>query len=108
MNMLTTGMMMLSTSDLTMVPNAAPMMTPTARSTTLPLKAKLLNSSQIEAAFLAGLNVFSALRGSILFSASWACLAHARFDGGLEVDLSQRDSRRALDLQCIVFAINLK
>src|SRR5215217_2977105 len=33
-----------STSDLTMVPNAPPMMIPTARSSTLPRSAKALNS----------------------------------------------------------------
>jgi hypothetical protein len=38
------GMNTSSTSDDTMAPNAAPMMTPMARSTTLPRSAKSLNS----------------------------------------------------------------
>ena len=38
------GMMMSSTSDLTMVEKAAPMMMPTAMSTTLPRSANSLNS----------------------------------------------------------------
>src|SRR5277367_1171427 len=41
------GMMMSLTSELTIAPNAAPMMTPTARSTTLPRIANFLNSSSI-------------------------------------------------------------
>src|ERR1700688_3317816 len=41
------GIRMSATSDWTMVPNAAPMMTPTARSTTFPRNAKFLNSSSI-------------------------------------------------------------
>jgi hypothetical protein len=39
-----TGMMMSATNDSTIFPNAAPMITPTARSTTLPLTANSLNS----------------------------------------------------------------
>src|SRR5215475_12535761 len=39
-----TGMMMSPTSEVTMAPNAAPMMTPTARSTTLPFIANSRNS----------------------------------------------------------------
>ncbi len=42
------GMMMSSTSELTILPKAAPMMTPIARSKALPLKAKDLNSCHIE------------------------------------------------------------
>src|SRR5689334_22183194 len=38
------GMMMSSTNDLTMAPKAAPMITPTARSRTLPRAMKALNS----------------------------------------------------------------
>src|ERR1700688_4997104 len=38
------GIMMSLTSDVTMPPKAAPMMTPTARSTTLPFMAKSRNS----------------------------------------------------------------
>src|SRR3954464_5805910 len=38
------GMMTSSTNDFTMVPNAPPMMMPTARSSTLPRNAKALNS----------------------------------------------------------------
>src|SRR5262249_2856171 len=38
------GMMTSATSELTMAPNAAPMMTPTARSTTLPFIANSRNS----------------------------------------------------------------
>jgi hypothetical protein len=45
------GMMMSSTSDLTMVEKAAPMITPTAMSITLPRSANSLNSFSI-AAFL--------------------------------------------------------
>ena len=41
------GMMMSSTSDLTMVEKAAPMMTPTAMSMTLPRSANSLNSFNI-------------------------------------------------------------
>src|SRR5438270_6764182 len=41
------GMMMFSTIDLMTLPNAAPRMTPTARSIMLPLKAKFLNSSHM-------------------------------------------------------------
>ena len=46
-NMPMSGMNRSATIDSTMRPNAAPMMTPIARSTTLPLSAKLLNSSSI-------------------------------------------------------------
>src|SRR5687768_659861 len=42
-----TGMMMSATSDDTIAPNATPMMTPTARSTTLPRSANFLKSSSI-------------------------------------------------------------
>ena len=41
------GMRMSFTSDVTMPPNAAPMITPTARSTALPLIANSLNSFHI-------------------------------------------------------------
>src|SRR5580700_4802040 len=41
------GMMMSPTSEVTMPPKAAPMMTPTARSTTLPFMAKSRNSFSI-------------------------------------------------------------
>src|SRR5713226_1582548 len=41
------GMMMSPTSELTMPPNATPMMTPTARSTTLPFIANSINSFSI-------------------------------------------------------------
>src|SRR5258708_6033273 len=41
------GMMMSATKDVTIEPNAAPMITPTARSTTLPRMANFLNSSSI-------------------------------------------------------------
>ena len=43
------GMTMSSTSDLTMVEKAAPMMMPTAMSTTLPRRANSLNSFSIAA-----------------------------------------------------------
>ena len=39
---------MLLTNEVTILPNAAPMMTPTARSITFPLKANSLNSSIID------------------------------------------------------------
>jgi hypothetical protein len=42
-----TGMMMSPTSELTIPPNAAPMITPMARSTTLPRMANSLNSLSI-------------------------------------------------------------
>src|SRR5580698_8000530 len=42
------GMMMSLTKELTIAPQAAPMMTPTARSTTLPRMANFLNSSSID------------------------------------------------------------
>src|SRR5258707_15233796 len=45
------GMMMSTTSDVTMPPNAAPMMTPTARSTTLPFIANSRNSLSIRSPF---------------------------------------------------------
>jgi hypothetical protein len=38
---------MLLTREVTILPNAAPMITPTARSITFPLNAKSLNSSNI-------------------------------------------------------------
>src|SRR5215510_2787698 len=41
------GMMTSATSDETIAPKAAPMMTPTARSTTLPRSANFLNSSNM-------------------------------------------------------------
>src|SRR5437660_11688729 len=41
------GMMISATRELTIAPNAAPMITPTARSTTLPRIANFLNSSSI-------------------------------------------------------------
>src|ERR1700676_3435110 len=41
------GMMMSATIEVTIAPNAAPMMTPTARSTTLPFIAKSRNSLSI-------------------------------------------------------------
>src|SRR5215831_4280058 len=41
------GMMMSPTSELTMAPNAAPMITPMARSTTLPRRANFLKSSSM-------------------------------------------------------------
>ncbi len=44
------GMMMSSTSDETIVPNAAPMITPTARSTTLPFSANSRNSLSMDMA----------------------------------------------------------
>jgi len=43
----TIGMMMSPTSEVTMPPKATPMMTPTARSTTLPFKANSRNSLSI-------------------------------------------------------------
>src|SRR4029077_9903908 len=42
-----TGIMISLTSEATIAPNAAPMMTPTARSTTLPRIANFLNSSSM-------------------------------------------------------------
>src|SRR3984893_15275336 len=44
-------MMMSPTSEVTMLPNAAPMMTPTARSTTLPFMANSRNSFSIRKPF---------------------------------------------------------
>src|SRR5262249_32216534 len=41
------GMTISPTSELTIAPNAAPIITPTARSTTLPRMANFLNSSSI-------------------------------------------------------------
>ena len=41
------GMIMSETTALTIFPNAAPMITPTARSTTLPRMANALNSSNM-------------------------------------------------------------
>src|SRR5450432_2352554 len=45
------GMMISPTSEVTMPPNAAPMMTPTARSTTLPFMANSRNSFSIRKPF---------------------------------------------------------
>src|SRR5512132_552301 len=45
---LTTGMIKSLTSESTILPNAAPMITPTARSTTLPLTANSRNSLMID------------------------------------------------------------
>src|SRR5271157_451822 len=56
--MLMSGVTMLSTSDLTMLPNAPPMITPMARSITFPLNAKFLNSSNSESACLVGFRSF--------------------------------------------------
>src|ERR1700757_3309567 len=53
------GMMMSLTIEVTMLPNAAPMMTPTARSTTLPFMAKSRNS------FSMGSSSSAALHGSV-------------------------------------------
>src|SRR5712672_3661710 len=46
------GMMMSSTSEPTIFPNAAPIMTPTARSITLPRMANSLNSLNMELSLL--------------------------------------------------------
>src|ERR1700756_79390 len=48
------GMIMSPTSELTMAPKATPMMTPTARSTTLPFIANSRNSFSTAAVLLAG------------------------------------------------------
>src|SRR5271170_247884 len=48
------GMMISPTSELTMAPKATPMMTPTARSTTLPFMANSRNSFSICKPFLFG------------------------------------------------------
>src|SRR5215218_2691728 len=45
------GMMMSPTREVTMLPNAAPMITPTARSTTLPFTANSRNSFNIRKSF---------------------------------------------------------
>src|SRR5882757_7572847 len=50
-----TGMITSATSDETMLPKAAPMITPTARSTTLPRNANFLNSSSKACPFVAAL-----------------------------------------------------
>ena len=47
-------MMMFFTSDAMILPKAAPMITPTAKSITLPLRAKALNSLNNENAFFVG------------------------------------------------------
>src|SRR5439155_12514283 len=65
------GMMTFLTSDSMILPNAAPMMTPMARSMTLPLKAKALNSSKSVSAFLVGSSDFSLLRGSMNVPWRW-------------------------------------
>src|SRR3954452_16936186 len=52
------GMTMSPTSDDTILPNAVPMMTPTARSTTLPFIAKSRNSRSTLMPSLPGLQVF--------------------------------------------------
>ena len=59
MRRLTIGMMMLLTSELTMPLKAAPMTTPTARSITLPLRAKFLNSSANDTSFLRWVHILS-------------------------------------------------
>src|SRR5438128_975504 len=58
-------MMRFFTSASTILPKAAPMMTPTARSITLPLKAKALNSSNSENAFFVGASDATFLSGSM-------------------------------------------
>src|SRR5690242_16586708 len=62
-------MRMCFTSESTILPNAAPMITPTARSITLPFRAKFLNSSSSDSARRAGSTAPSDLSGSM--SLSW-------------------------------------
>ena len=63
-----TGMMMSFTSDVTMAPNATPMMTPTARSTTFPRIMNFLNSSNICASFLSEVS-HDSYPGSVTYDA---------------------------------------
>src|SRR5258708_6327315 len=58
-------MMMSPTSEVTMPPKAAPMMTPTARSTTLPFIANSRNSLSICSLFIFGLANHKAHGGGI-------------------------------------------
>src|SRR3978361_180025 len=60
-----TGMMMSPTSEVTMPPNAAPMMTPTARSTTLPFIANSRNSLSICSPFSSALRTGRLMTGQI-------------------------------------------
>src|ERR1700731_2219447 len=64
------GMMRSPTSELTIAPNAAPMITPTARSTTLPRIANFLNSSSIGFSFAEGPPRFAAVRRRLVDQAS--------------------------------------
>src|SRR5258706_7058042 len=61
------GMMTLLTSEVIILPNAAPIITPTARSMTLPFNANALNSSISDNAFLLAPDVERLLNGSMNF-----------------------------------------
>src|SRR5919197_4391305 len=71
------------TSESTILPNAAPMITPMARSTTLPLNAKVLNSAKRDQVCRVGTTDATCLSGS---------LDSARLNGLIIDALSARDS----------------
>src|SRR5262249_35138846 len=76
-------MIMCLTSESTTLPNAAPMITPMARSTTLPLNAKFLNSSNRDQVWRVGTTDATCLIGS---------LDSARLNGLIIYFLSARGS----------------
>jgi hypothetical protein len=79
-------MIMCLTSESTTLPNAAPMITPMARSTTLPLNAKVLNSSKSDQVCRVGTTDAICLIGS---------LDSARLNGLIIYFLSARGSHDA-------------
>src|SRR5262245_27008606 len=92
------GMRMFFTSESMILPNAAPMMTTTARSITLPLKAKDLNSSNKDRPFLAGSKAAIFLMVSMDFPISRVT---DEYSGGedqqtAEHDLEQRRHKRRI------------
>src|SRR4030095_8150846 len=93
------GMMMSPTSDVTIAPKAAPMITPTARSTTLPFIANSRNSFSMLASPLRSSGVVSHHPGSLIGSDSPepgpTSLENALIDqAGMHHGAAHGDSRR--------------
>src|SRR5215470_14413320 len=84
--MLTRGMRMSLTSASTSLPNAAPIIMPMARSTTLPLKANVLNSSKSDQGWRVGTADAIGVIGA---------LDSARFNGSILCSLSTLGSEAA-------------
>src|SRR5690348_4654098 len=80
----TTGMMRSFTSESTILPNAAPMITPTARSTTLPRIANARNSLMND--------ISASVRRRCGCLAGWILCLHRRF-----ARLTRADAHRLLD-----------